>query len=528
MKVKNNLNIKTGKRIFNKIRSELNFENTEKAEEIEAIKSLTKTEIKIDKMLDKMSDKFTPLHFKAAYIIIGYYRRYKRYKKVERTNSLRHLLEDKIHKFEDKVDGFRKDRKGDRFVEVVLNSTKKELKHSKITRLLKGSLTIIEEDYHSKKNDSSDFDYEKSSMEHDNVKRNSYYLQKPPINLSAIHNVRGNRLSKTNTLAPPSFSSKMKVVSDHGPESILSKQKSKDSHNLDTAWGPSKFMKMKDDRNSFVSNSVNLESALTPTDHKISNASENPMFDESNEYDNYLNYKPISRKKKKVVSNINKATVLKVEQDTSPIRKYSQQDKDIEKQFNFNDSKTPEENSIKMRSDKIKPFDYEITDNRQHPNLPSLDSSSDCTEEQKKSVDKTISGHNSKINEEIDEELEDVVETTSNKQIGKKEFKIEATEAKRAVTAGIPIRNFAKLNQLKNNVFKPTTPKRDGFETARTARKMTNQGNLFIVEETINLFCKDTQRQILGNVWINDMTHKEANEQNQSNLIKQTSLGKLN
>lgn len=46
-----NIDLKTGKKIFMKIRSELNFENTNHLEEIEAIKALIKTEVKVDKTL---------------------------------------------------------------------------------------------------------------------------------------------------------------------------------------------------------------------------------------------------------------------------------------------------------------------------------------------------------------------------------------------------------------------------------------------------------------------------------------------
>ena len=95
-----------------------------------------------------MSDKFTPLHYKAAFIIINYYRRYKRRKKskFQRADSIRHLLEDKINEYEDSEIGFIKDKKGDRFVSVVIKHTNQHLKTSKINHLLKDSLTVIDED----------------------------------------------------------------------------------------------------------------------------------------------------------------------------------------------------------------------------------------------------------------------------------------------------------------------------------------------------------------------------------------------
>ena len=70
-----NIDLKTGKKIFFKLRSELNFENTKNAAEIEAIKALTKTEVKVDKFLSKLSDKFTALHYKAAFIILKFWKR---------------------------------------------------------------------------------------------------------------------------------------------------------------------------------------------------------------------------------------------------------------------------------------------------------------------------------------------------------------------------------------------------------------------------------------------------------------------
>lgn len=173
-----NLNIKTGKKIFNKLRSELNFENTDQCDQIEAIRSLTKTEIKIDKYLEKISDKFTPLHYKAALIILNVFRRFKRKKnaQMKRADSIRHMIADRIVEFEDQASGFKKDKKGDRFVNVVLNTTKQNLKNSKIQQLLRGSLTIIEEDQNSKIPGSSNFDIE-DSISSEEVQEKSFNLR---------------------------------------------------------------------------------------------------------------------------------------------------------------------------------------------------------------------------------------------------------------------------------------------------------------------------------------------------------------
>ena len=46
-----NIDLRTGQKFFIKLRNELNLENTRQAEEIEALKSLTKIEVKVDKML---------------------------------------------------------------------------------------------------------------------------------------------------------------------------------------------------------------------------------------------------------------------------------------------------------------------------------------------------------------------------------------------------------------------------------------------------------------------------------------------
>lgn len=46
-----NIDLKTGQKFFIKLRSELDFENTQRAEEIEAIKGLTKIEVKVDRIL---------------------------------------------------------------------------------------------------------------------------------------------------------------------------------------------------------------------------------------------------------------------------------------------------------------------------------------------------------------------------------------------------------------------------------------------------------------------------------------------
>ena len=46
-----NIDFKTGKKIFLKIKDELNFVNKDKMEEVEAIKGLLKTETKVDKLL---------------------------------------------------------------------------------------------------------------------------------------------------------------------------------------------------------------------------------------------------------------------------------------------------------------------------------------------------------------------------------------------------------------------------------------------------------------------------------------------
>jgi hypothetical protein len=55
----------------------LNFENTDKIEEIEAVKLLQKNEFKVDKNLMNKSDKFTPIHYKAAFIILKNFRELK-------------------------------------------------------------------------------------------------------------------------------------------------------------------------------------------------------------------------------------------------------------------------------------------------------------------------------------------------------------------------------------------------------------------------------------------------------------------
>jgi len=46
-----NIDLKRGKKFYHQIRNELNFQNTNRAEEIEAIKGLLKTETKVDKNL---------------------------------------------------------------------------------------------------------------------------------------------------------------------------------------------------------------------------------------------------------------------------------------------------------------------------------------------------------------------------------------------------------------------------------------------------------------------------------------------
>lgn len=53
--------------------------------------------------------------------------------------------------------------------------------------------------------------------------------------------------------------------------------------------------------------------------------------------------------------------------------------------------------------------------------------------------------------------------------------KLPQEETKRITTAGIPIRNFDRVNNLAN-VYKPTTARRDDFHTARSAMKFANPG----------------------------------------------------
>jgi len=51
LRIRNNIDLKTGKKIFIKIKNELNFANEDKMEEIEAIRGLLKNETKVDKLL---------------------------------------------------------------------------------------------------------------------------------------------------------------------------------------------------------------------------------------------------------------------------------------------------------------------------------------------------------------------------------------------------------------------------------------------------------------------------------------------
>ena len=79
-------------------------------------------------------------------------------------------------------------------------------------------------------------------------------------------------------------------------------------------------------------------------------------------------------------------------------------------------------------------------------------------------------------NESIDNtELENIVNNSSKETICENE-RIDVVQPKRISTAGIKIRNFGKITQMKKDVFKPSTPRRDGLETARTARKFVNHG----------------------------------------------------
>ena len=103
-------------------------------------------------------------------------------------------------------------------------------------------------------------------------------------------------------------------------------------------------------------------------------------------------------------------------------------------------------------------------------------------------------------------ELEKIINNSSNNSINANE-KIDVVQPKRIPTADVKIRNFGKIIQMQKNVFKPSTPRRDGFETARTARKFVNNGKKCYIYQSI-----DTNREIMGNVWINDLHHKEKDQ----------------
>ena len=77
-----------------------------------------------------------------------------------------------------------------------------------------------------------------------------------------------------------------------------------------------------------------------------------------------------------------------------------------------------------------------------------------------------------------DTELENIINNSSKNLINANE-KIDVVQPKRISAAGIEIRNFSKIIKMQKDVFNPSTPRRNGFETARTACKFVNNGKKY-------------------------------------------------